>query len=58
MEDVNFLRKRDTMFKRILTQSTAFLETYKLFNNQFTFKKMSLKDYLTQMSDKTQKALI
>jgi hypothetical protein len=33
MEDVNFLRKRDTMFKRILTQSNAFMETYKLFNN-------------------------
>ena len=33
MEDVSFLRKRDTMFKRILTQSNAFLETYKLFNN-------------------------
>lgn len=33
MEDVNFLRKRDTMFKRILTQQNTFLETYKLFNN-------------------------
>lgn len=32
-EDVNFLKKRSTMFKRILTQSNGFLESYKLFNN-------------------------
>ena len=44
------------MFKRILTQSNAFLETYKLFNNQFTFKKMPLRDYLNIMSDRTVKA--
>jgi hypothetical protein len=32
-EDINFLKKRSTMFKRILTQSNGFLESYKLFNN-------------------------
>ena len=57
MEDVLFLKKRDTMFKRILTQSNTFLETYKLFNNQFIFKKMQIRDYLTIMSDRTKKAL-
>jgi len=56
-DDVTFLKKRDVMFKRILTQSNTFLETYKLFNNQFTFKKMPLKDYLQIMSDRTKKAL-
>ena len=30
MEDLLFLKKRLTMFKRILTQSNAFLEAYKL----------------------------
>lgn len=35
----------------------TFLEHYKLFNNQFTFKKMPLKDYLQIMSDRNKKAL-
>lgn len=44
------------LFKRILTQMNTFLESYKLFNNQFVFKKMPLKDYLQIMSDRTHKA--
>jgi len=34
----------------------TFLESYKLFNNQFVFKKMPLKDYLQIMAGRTHKA--
>lgn len=56
-EDVSFLKKRATMLKRILTQSNTFLETYKLFNDLFTFKKMPLRDYINIMAERTKKAL-
>lgn len=40
------MKKRELLFKRIMTQMNSFLESYKLFNNQFIFKGKPLKEYL------------
>lgn len=45
-EDTQFVKKRETLFKRIMTQMNTFLETYKLFNNEFIFKGGPLKEYI------------
>ena len=41
------------MFKRIMAQTNTFLESYKLFDDHFVFKKMPMKDYLQIGSERT-----
>ena len=42
------------LLRRINTQHNVFLETYKLFENTFVFKKAPLKDFLEKEIEKTE----
>lgn len=57
-EDNQFVKRREVLFKRIMTQMNTFLETYKLFNNEFVFKQGPLKEYVMMQLEKVNQAKV
>mmetsp|Transcript_5862 Transcript_5862/g.9464 ORF Transcript_5862/g.9464 Transcript_5862/m.9464 type:complete len:134 (+) Transcript_5862:3827-4228(+) len=47
-QESTFLRKRDQGVRRLLSLVSNFLNQYSIFSNSFMFKKVHIKDYLSQ----------
>ena len=55
-EDEKLLKRREKLLKRLQSQVSNFLSSYKIFDGRFNFKKMAMKDYLIEELDQIEAA--